>query len=105
MVTEYSDYGVEIAEAFKKYLKTGDMKLIEPYGARQLRAALGRLSPHYDNNKQWYREVESRIQELESEKAASKIRGQSWFPRWKEQWLGKLIFFVAGVLIGIIIRG
>jgi len=95
------DYGLNIAEAFKKYLKTGDSKLIEGYSAKELRTAISRLSPYYDHNKQWYREVERRIEELFNQEAQQREKSLSILSNWKTHWMDKIIIFGLGYIVGV----
>lgn len=90
------DYGLNIAEAFQKYLKTGDMSLIEEYSAKELQVAISRLSPYYDNNKLWYRAVEQRIDELAAKEGRKQDEISEGFLRFKDRWLSKLIAFGLG---------
>jgi len=94
------DYGLSIAEAFKKYLKTGKNELIERYSAKELKIAISHLSPFYDNNKQWYRQLERRIAELENIREHHrqlKSNSQHIFLR---KWLDKIIAFGIGLFVG-----
>ena len=94
------DYGLSVAEAFQKYLKTGDVSHIESYSAKQLRTAISRLSPYYDNNKMWYREIERRVDTLST---LEESKNQKLFELFKEKWLGKMISFGLGFLGGVIL--
>ena len=61
------DYGIKVSEDFQEYLKTGENHLIEKYSARELKMAISLLSPYYNTNKQWYREIERRIERAQEE--------------------------------------
>jgi len=100
MVTDYADYGQAIAEAFKKYLKTGEIKEIEGYSAKELKVAISRLSPFYNHNKQWYREVERRIEELDSLHQAK----QGHKIEVNKKWLERIITFALGALFVVLIQ-
>lgn len=94
------DYGLSIAENFKKYLQTGDAKHIEHYSARELKTAVSQLSPFYDHNKLWFRQIERRIDEL----AAKENRHRPVDLTWLTKWLQLLIAFIVGVTFGVMIQ-
>jgi len=93
------DYGLIIAEAFQKYLKTGDKALIERYSAKELKNAISRLSPYYDNNKQWYRSLEQRIEELEHLES----RRRNEFSLSKILTTDRIIAFCLGLMGGLLL--
>lgn len=98
------EYGISIAEAFQGYLKTGDISLIDKYSARELRTAISLLSPYYNNNKLWYRELESRLQELTSVEASKRQKiKERILGAWKEKWSERFIVFVLGLAGGFFI--
>ena len=105
MASDYADYGQKIAEAFQEYLKTGDGDIIEGYTTRELRDAISRLSPYYGRNKQWYRELERRFEQLESQDARIKEKRQGRIEEWKRHWLDKIIAFGLGFLCGVALLG
>jgi len=91
------EYGMNIAESFKKYLKTGNHTLIEKYSAKELKIAVSRLSPYYDNNKKWYRTLEDRIAELEN-RPQVKIKP---LDRRKLVQFDRILAFLFGTLFGV----
>jgi len=93
------DYGLAIAEAFQKYLKTGEISHIDGYSAKELRTAISRLSPFYDHNKMWYREIQKRIEGLNTVEVA---QNQAFLESFKQKWLDKLIAFGLGLLSGLL---
>ncbi len=104
MSPDYADYGQNIAEQFQEYLKTGDDRLIEKYSIRELQTAVSKLSPFYDNNKQWYRLIERRIEELSILEELKKERKYQWLIALKEKWLDKVVSFLFGLIIGILLN-
>ncbi|MDO8581063.1 MAG: hypothetical protein Q7S13_06250 [Candidatus Omnitrophota bacterium] len=99
---DYGEYGLTIAEDFKKYLKTGDPQVIEQYSARELRAAISHLSPYYDNNKQWYRFIQDRIDELQKQEHVRQIRSNRSWVLFKEKWLDRFVAGGAGLIVGLL---
>jgi len=97
------DYGLQIAEEFEKFLKTGDEKLIEKYSVRELKTAISHLSPHYNTNQLWYREIERRIDELNSQEKLVKGQRARTLDEWKEKWMVKLIYFASGIFVGAVL--
>ena len=97
------DYGLKIAEDFQEYLKTGNKELIVNYSSREIKIAISRLSPFYDNNKLWYREMEDRIKELESAGDVKRRQDSKWKANFKEQWLDRILAYVLGILTGLAI--
>ena len=100
----FSDYGRKVAEAFQEYLKTGDETLIEEFSAKELKAAISRLSPYYDHNKQWYRELERRIEELNVLEQVERRRARTDLQQFKKSWLDKIIFLALGFLIALLLK-
>ena len=98
------EYGVEIAESFEQYLKTGNSKLIEGYSIKELKAAVSRLSPFFNNNKLWYRELENRVEELSSLEASRKEELKRRNQSFKEKWLDRIVAFGLGLLGGVLIK-
>ena len=96
----YTDYGISVAEDFQKYLKTGDESLIASYSSRELKNAISKLSPHYGNNKLWYRVIEDRIQGLDSKQDAKRRQSSKWRENFKEQWLDRILAYLLGILSG-----
>ena len=96
------EYGQYIAEAFQEYLKTGDSGLIEKFSAKELKMAISHLSPYYGNNKQWYRQLENRLEELNYINEAKTERVKSSLLRWKKEWLGEILAFGLGVMLGLV---
>jgi len=103
MSPQYADYGKGIAEAFKKYLKTGDAKLIDGYSAKELRSAISHLSPYYNSNHQWYRVIEQRMQELHSCSESRKHTNGLSMSIWREKWLDKIVAFGSGIILGAVV--
>lgn len=97
------DYGVKIAEDFQNYLKTGNRGIVERYTAKELKTAIGRLSPWYDNNKLWYREMEQRIRELESDAELRKKQSIKSRRGWDHPWAERIIAYVLGILSGLVL--
>ena len=91
--------GLYIAEAFQEYLKTGNSQLIENFTEKELRSAISQLSPYYNTNKTWYREIENRIEQL------SRVHTprQKKFEFKTTQWFDRVIFFVFGVSLGLLL--
>lgn len=98
------DYGVRIAEDFIDYLKTGDEKIIEKYSVKELKVAVSRLSPYYDNNKLWYRTLERRIEELSHLENAKRMQGERVWEVWNERWLDKIIAFALGFIGALLLQ-
>ncbi len=95
-----SDHGVKVADDFEKYLRTGDASLVENYSAAELKTAVGQLSPYYDQNKQWYREIKRRIEELENK--GSSHSGGFLSEESREKWIERLVIFGLGILVGML---
>lgn len=93
------EYGLTIADTFKKYLETGDSKLIENYSAKELKAAISQLSPYYNNNKLWFRQIERRIEELIYIDSKKRPVDLSWLARWRDI----IIAFGLGLGAGVIV--
>ena len=99
------DYGLKVAEEFQEYLRTGDISLIEKYSVKELKTAVSLLSPYYNNNKQWYREIERRVDELSKEKNRNRREIQEqWQRLLSSRWLDKIIAFVLGLLGGLLLQ-
>ncbi len=98
------NYGLKVAEDFQEYLKTGDENLIQQYSVKELKVAISRLSPYYDNNKLWYRTLEQRIEELSSIEQRKKRSHNRWKEVLKEKWLDKIVSFLLGVLGGLALQ-
>ena len=97
------DYGLTIAEDFQKFLKTGEQHLIEKYSAKELKVAMSLLAPHYDTNKLWYREMEERINYLESRAQVQKERQRSHWRLLKENWLDRIVAYTLGFICALLI--
>ena len=95
------DYGLKIAEDFQEYLKSGDKNLITNYSSREIKIAISRLSPFYNNNKLWYREMEDRIKELESAEDVKRRQHLKWKANFREQWLDRVLAYALGILTGL----
>jgi len=98
------DYGQHIAEAFKKYLQTSDDTVIKQYNVKQLKTAISMLSPYYDNNKQWYRQIERRIEELSNIEETRHQTTANLIERFKDKWLASIVTFTIGLLVGLFIK-
>ena len=98
------DYFQHIADAFKKYLQTRDAKFINKYNVKQLKTAISMLSPYYDNNKLWYRQIERRIEELTKIEAIKHQTTVKFIERFKDKWLARIVTFVFGLLVGLLIK-
>ena len=98
----YPDHGVRIAEAFQEYLKTGDESLIDDFSAKELKLAVSQLSPYYDHNKKWYRELERHIEKLESHEERERGRQGSFVQVFRQKWLDKTLAFALGFLGGVV---
>jgi len=99
-MADYGDYGLGIAEAFQKYLKTGEEKHIDKYSARELDTAISRLSPHYNQNKRWFRLLEQRAIELNDEIDVDRV---SFIDLIRYKWLTKILLFASGVVLGLLL--
>ena len=96
------DYGLQIADEFENYLKTGDEKLIQKYSIKELKMAISLLSPHYNKNKLWYREIEHRIEELNNLERLKKVQQGKTRTQWREKSIDKIIAFVCGLSVGML---
>lgn len=97
--SDYAEHGSAVAEAFKKYLQTGDEKIISEYSIKELRSAVSMLSPYYNSNKMWYRQIEKRIASLEN---YSKTHTDFDWGIFNEKVLPKVILFLLGVVVGVV---
>jgi len=88
-----------IGAQFHKSLQTGDISLIEGYSIDELRQALSMIpTSHFYTGKQWYKEIERRIQTLEKNQDKEQEREE----RRKEQKQNRLwsvAFFLWSLLI------
>ena len=89
------DQALNVASDFQKYLRKGDEAYIKKYTKEQIKCALSLISP-FDNNRQWYKEMERRIEKLDKEqnkqtKQAVKLAFINPNRRWVIKELDKLL--------------
>lgn len=78
---------LKIADDFRKYLDSEDRKIIIKYSKKELLKALNNITTG-DRNFPWYKAIERRIEEIDRE---------------KEKWSNRIIGFVLGIALALLI--
>ncbi len=82
---------IEIAEAFFKFIKTGEKSLIENFTREEIELTLSQVDSDKAQELPYYAAMKKRIAELRE------------IERYKQKWEDRIIGFISGLIVALII--